>query len=134
MAYKDLETRRRADGKRRKLKRRLHICTRCNEPAVTTLCKRHQEYFKLRSRRRRVLRLKMGKCEKCGNKAEPNKPLCTQCNERMRIKNRVKNAARYKRCKEEHRCPRCTYPLDPEIDAGHICCINCREKLVRGQF
>jgi predicted RNA-binding Zn-ribbon protein involved in translation (DUF1610 family) len=85
-----------------------------------------------------------GLCPSCGEKAVEGRTNCAyhakQCIDAswrfwqrngaiMRERNRIASISKRLKRKDEGRCTRCGMPLWPDVDAGRVKCINCREEL-----
>lgn len=82
-----------------------------------------REQNRISSQKYRDLHRKLGLCFDCGEPATDG--VC--CKKHRDKKVAHKKVITQKR-RDENRCTGCGTPLDPDADAGHIECINCREK------
>jgi predicted amidophosphoribosyltransferase len=67
----------------------------------------------------------LGICTNCSSPTSPNSKWF--CEDHLRKKAIVSINDR-KKYKINKRCTRCAAPLDIDADAGHVDCINCRER------
>ena len=95
-----------------------------------------------KTQRMRTKRIKAGLCRDCGAPAVKNYIMCAAClyKDKRRKHEYYRNnqpemlkrdKAIKARCKENKICPCCKKKLDPEVDAGHVKCVNCNIKLYR---
>ena len=68
-----------------------------------------------------------GLCRECSNHAMPLKGECKTHLNNKRLRSRIQGKKNYKTRVEEGYCPRCNDKLNPDMDAGKIYCLNCRE-------
>ena len=68
-----------------------------------------------------------GLCPFCALPAAPGKRLCRVHLKQNADSNIKVSSKRRQRYRDEGRCTRCSAPLDPDCDPGHVECINCRE-------
>jgi len=74
--------------------------------------------------KRRIL---AGLCKFCEEPHAPEHTMCYDCLEKHNRRNRSYKA----KLRKENKCTRCACPLHPEMDKGHLDCLNCREGVDR---
>lgn len=68
--------------------------------------------------------LKLGLCVKCMREAVRGKTLCIMHLQKARINAHKNNASRRQKYIKEHRCTRCSAP----VEDGSRTCMNCRDR------
>ena len=130
----------------RKEHRRLGLCRYCKLPALNGKgrCSKHylenleygRIFYSLNSERMKIQNdeyrndhQKKGLCRGCTNPIKPGHFFCAVCLEKRRVKS-FNSRNRYR---EEGRCTSCSMQLNPEMDAGHVRCLFCREEIPKGE-
>jgi len=107
------------------------LCVKCNNSSLPghIFCdfhlKQHNEQAKISKTQFREKHICSGLCVDCFSPIVPHKRKCEACLRKQKERSK-KNRDKWR---NEGKCTRCGYRLHEDMDAGYVCCLNCRENI-----